>query len=121
MVRIWCMVCIMRRWHIVVPDELAVRVDGHLDGRNLSAFVRRAVEHALDGGDGHRASRRAEQPPLKQGPPQTFPPVPADPIVIDPEPPRGARAVSQPGPDVSRIRSSAQVQRSGPIVKGGKK
>lgn len=62
----------------------------------------------------------AEQPPLKQGPPQTFPPVPADPIVIDPEPPRGARAVSQPGPDVSRIRSSAQVQRSGPVPKKGK-
>lgn len=34
---------------------------------------------------------------------------------------RGARAVSQPGPDVSRHRASDQVQRSGPIVKGGKK
>lgn len=163
------------RIHTVMPIELVARIDnarmqenvGLPEGEGVSRgeFIRRAVEHALDGGDGHRASGRAEQPgdvqqalreakdpdsreqadpgvrtpgegrsaaPAEQ-PKSTWSNVapdeafnrraePVKPRLLDQAPAAGrARAVSQPGPDVSRHRASDQVQRSGPIVKGGKK
>jgi hypothetical protein len=64
------MMHIMRRWNVVVPDDLGVRVDEFLDGRNLSAFVRRAVEQALatDRGSGEdaRVSPPAVPAPAEQ-------------------------------------------------------
>lgn len=38
----------VRKWSVSVEEDLARRVEEHLDGRGLSAFVARAVDHELE-------------------------------------------------------------------------
>lgn len=38
----------VRKWSVSIDEELARRVEEHIPGRGLSAFVTRAVDHELE-------------------------------------------------------------------------
>ena len=38
----------VRKWSVSIDEQLAARVEEHVGGRGLSAFVVRAVEHELE-------------------------------------------------------------------------
>jgi metal-responsive CopG/Arc/MetJ family transcriptional regulator len=38
----------VRKWSVSIEEDLAARVEGHVNNRGLSAFVAKAVEHELE-------------------------------------------------------------------------
>lgn len=137
----------MARLSFRCSDDLVAAVDAERGLIPREAWLRRAVERALDesapGAQPAGARPSGVDPEVAGSNPALGPKAPgssvgrASDVVTAPaeqpkrargavvpdraRSPRTARSVSQPGPDVSRVRSSAQVQRSGPQPKGGKK
>jgi hypothetical protein len=102
------------RW----DPEFIARIDAARGDVSRSLFVRRAVERAL--GEGRRdGDSRTDVSQLETGPVATKQ-AEKHPARRSPAPAEQTRRVPVPGPNVSRIRSSAQAkaESSGPIPRG---